>query len=303
MGFPDIDDFDPRSFRASATPAAPPRRPTAGLTTKHLLKFFQPSLWSDFSDSPSGFHGLFGALFAQLAAEETSAAAFTGKVAPAYPGFGPSTASYDENVGSTPAAKGFYAAWIGFATCKTFTWIEPYPLPPSAAGSTDRRIRRLAERENARARDEARREYDATIRSLIGYVKKRDPRWKKSPMSDPEGFRKREAERIKRELREVQEKRAKEREQQAKQWREQAWQRQRPTDLSDDNSDASDDDADSDVGEDDAESAEEEEEEEEEINDWYCAACSKAFNSQGAWDNHERSKKHKQNALRYRSSL
>ncbi|KAI7961273.1 hypothetical protein MJO28_001762 [Puccinia striiformis f. sp. tritici] len=51
------------------------------------------------------------------------------------------------------------------------------------------------------------------------------------------------------------------------------------------------------------ESVEEEEEPEAAVNNWYCAACSQDFKSQGACDNHERSKKHCQKAQRLRKQM
>lgn len=73
--------------------------------------------------------------------------------------------------------------------------------------------------------------------------------------------------------------RAKEREEHAKAYKEQEWQKAAPTYESDELSDEED----------------EVEEEEEPVDDFYCAACDKSFQSQGAWTNHEQSKKHKSN--------
>ncbi|KAH9464604.1 hypothetical protein Pst134EB_004128 [Puccinia striiformis f. sp. tritici] len=285
----DFDDFDPthlkpNSSRSSLNP---------GITSKQLLKFFDATLWKgDFSDSQTSFFTIYRNLFHQLSTEEKIARKDTTMI---YPSFGSSGSSYDQDVDGTRALKHFYSAWSNFATQKSFEWVEPHRTNQQV----DRRIKRLIEKENQRERENARREYNETIRSLISFIKKRDPRFAASAASNPEKWRAQEIQRIKRELREVAEKRAKEREDEARQFREQAWQRQKEQ-----NNESSEE-----VEDDHLEStsvAEEsvvEEEPEAAVNDWYCAACSKDFKSQGAWDNHERSKKHRQNAQRLRKQM
>ncbi|KAI9620432.1 hypothetical protein H4Q26_013644 [Puccinia striiformis f. sp. tritici PST-130] len=260
-GGDDFDDFDPthlkpNSSRSSLNP---------GITSKQLLKFFDATLWKgDFSDSQTSFFTIYRNLFHQLSTEEKIARKDTTMI---YPSFGSSGSSYDQDLEY-------------FATQKSFEWVEPHRTNQQV----DRRIKRLIEKENQRERENARREYNETIRMQPAIPKK---------------WRAQEIQRIKRELREVAEKRAKEREDEARQFREQAWQRQKEQ-----NNESSEE-----VEDDHLEStsvAEEsvvEEEPEAAVNDWYCAACSKDFKSQGAWDNHERSKKHRQNAQRLRKQM
>ncbi|EGG01894.1 uncharacterized protein MELLADRAFT_117657 [Melampsora larici-populina 98AG31] len=289
----DFENFDPTNFKFTKPSSS--RSSSPGLSTKHILKFFDSSLWKgNFDDSETSFFSIYRSLFNQISSEEMIARQDSTIV---YPSFGNSQSAYDQDIAGERALKYFYSTWSNFATQKTFEWIEPH----HASSQADRRYKRLVEKENQRVRDAARREYNETIRSLVGFVKKRDPRFARSTASNPEKWRAQEIQRIKRELREVAEKRAKEREEEAKQFREQEWQMQQgaSTDLSSDN-DTLQERNKSDEGSDDEE---EEEEEEEIVNDWYCAACGKDFNSQGAWDNHERSKKHKQNCSRLRKQL
>lgn len=282
----DDDDFDPthlkpHTSRSSLNP---------GLTTKQLLKFFDSTLWKgDFSDSETSFFTIYRNLFNQLSADEKIARKDTTIV---YPSFGTSESSYDQDLDGARALRHFYSVWGNFATQKTFDWIEPH----RTNHQVDRRVKRLIEKENQRSREAARREYNETIRSLVSFIKKRDPRFASSTACNPEKWRAQEIQRIKRELREVAERRAKERENEAQQYREQAWQRlqsdksrESESDLEHENSNVEDN--------------SEDEEPEPAISDWYCAACSKEFNSQGAWDNHERSKKHRQNAQRLRKQM
>lgn len=289
----DLENFDPTNFKFTKPSSS--RTSSPGLSTKHILKFFDSSLWKgNFDDTESSFFSIYRSLFHQISSEEMIARQDSTII---YPSFGNSESNYDQDLAGERALKYFYSTWSNFATQKTFEWIEPH----HASSQADRRYKRLVEKENQRVRDAARREYNETIRSLVGFVKKRDPRFARSTASNPEKWRAQEIQRIKRELREVAEKRAKEREEEAKQFREQEWQMQQgvSTDLSSDTDTLQERNKSGDGSEDEAE----EEEEEAAVNDWYCAACNKDFNSQGAWDNHERSKKHKQNCSRLRKQL
>lgn len=289
LNFSDYENFDPTNlnFPKASTSS---RSVNPGLTTKHILKFFDASLWKgDFSDSDTSFFTIYRTLFNKISSEEMVAREDSTIV---YPTFGKSDSSYDRDSDGERALKYFYSTWTNFATQKSFVWVEPH----QASSHSDRRYKRLVDKENQRARDASKKEYNETIRSLVGFIKKRDPRFARSAASNPEKWRAQEIQRIKRELREVAEKRAREREDEARQFREQAWQMQK--DVTVDQS------SESETAEVQAESAEgsqaevDEEQPASPVNDWYCAACGKDFNSQGAWDNHERSKKHKQNCFR-----
>ncbi|MBW0487163.1 hypothetical protein O181_026878 [Austropuccinia psidii MF-1] len=269
----ELDEFDPTHL----TPKKPRSSSHPGITVKQLLRFFDATLWNDdFSDSSTSFFTIYRNLFDQVSLEEKVARNDSVNI---FPSFGTSESSYDQDLNGSKALKHFYSIWSNFGTQKTFEWIEPHHV----SHQTDRRMKRLIEKENQRARENARKEYNETVRSLVNFIKKRDPRFISSTASNPAKWRAQEIQRIKRELREAAERRATEREHEAKQFREQSWQRTEPQ-LSDEET----------IEE--ANSAQETESEAEEVNDWYCVACKKDFNTQGAWDNHERSKKHKQNA-------
>ncbi|KAH9819963.1 hypothetical protein DFH28DRAFT_699002 [Melampsora americana] len=293
----DLQNFDPTHFNFSKPTTS--RSSNPGLSTKHILKFFDSSLWNGkFDDSETSFFSIYRSLFNQISSEEMMARHDSTII---YPSFGHSTSNYDHDLpNGERALKYFYSIWTNFATQKSFEWIEPHHTSSQA----DRRYKRLVEKENQRIRETSRREYNETIRSLVHFIKKRDPRFAQSTASNPEKWRAQEIQRIKRELREVAEKRAREREEEAKQFKEQEWQIQQgsSTELSSDpNLHPS---PETNQTDDDSEDEEDEDQEDESrVNDWYCAACGKGFNSQGAWDNHERSKKHKLNCSRLRKQL
>lgn len=153
-----------------------------GTTTEEILKFFDPSLYTRIDDSMAGMYVLAGRVFDKLASEEILAGRQQGLDKYAtyqdddpteltnvmYPKFGRSKSDYGTQV------RKFYQVWSSFSTVKTFSWKDEYRY--STAG--DRRTRRAMERENKKARDTARREYNETIRSFVSFLKKRDPRVK-----------------------------------------------------------------------------------------------------------------------------
>lgn len=130
----------------------------------------------DFSDSPSGFFATVKAFFDTLAREEELVCEWEDLDPVSYPSFGGAADDYETKV------RPFYAAWTGFATSKTYSWedLHQYSEAP------DRRIRRMMEKENKRFRDEAIHDFNNLVRSFVGFVKKRDPRFKPKKQSDEE---------------------------------------------------------------------------------------------------------------------
>lgn len=120
-----------------------------------------------FTDASNGFYGSLRSIFSTLAKEEDIACEWEGLEAIQYPDFGCANDSYEVVV------RPFYTIWMGFATKKTYSWVDAYKY----AEAPDRRIRRHMEKENKRLRDEAIREFNDAVRSLVAFVRKRDPRY------------------------------------------------------------------------------------------------------------------------------
>jgi len=120
-----------------------------------------------FSDAPNGFYGILRDTFARLASEEDSASDWGGLEAVEYPDFGYAGDNYEDVV------KPFYRVWINFTTKKSFSWRDAY----RSADAPDRATRRLIDKENKRLREEGIREFNDTVRSLVVFVRKRDPRY------------------------------------------------------------------------------------------------------------------------------
>ncbi|KAK7454544.1 hypothetical protein VKT23_011298 [Stygiomarasmius scandens] len=147
------------------------------------------------------------------------------------------------------------------------------------AEGPDRRVRRLMEKENKKAREDARRDYNDTIRSLAKFIRKRDPRYKAhlakqaESQNQPSGSSTPNYTQRKNE----QDTAAKTK------YIEQEWQK-----------------LDTRAGHDDLEWAAAEGEDPEE---WECVACGKTFRSEAAWDSHERSRKHMKEVERLRREM
>ncbi|CRG83257.1 DnaJ homolog subfamily C member 21 [Talaromyces islandicus] len=148
-------------------------RMTTSEITNLLLKF-NPRM--DFSDSPNGFFGGLMDVFDQITREEELACRWENSQPEDYPSFGHKDDSFDDVV------RPFYAVWANFSTSKSFAWKDTYKLNDAP----DRRIRRLMEKENRKLRDDAIREYNDAVRSLVAFVKKRDPRYKSNMQSEAE---------------------------------------------------------------------------------------------------------------------
>ncbi|KAF9267646.1 DnaJ-domain-containing protein [Marasmius fiardii PR-910] len=244
---------------------APPRARDRGLTVRHLTRFFDASVWDGFGDIDDGFYAIYRNLFARLKAEEVLVDGDT-----TLPSFGFSTWSW------TPAAKGeedtaartFYNVWANFSTAKDFAWKDQWNLTEAPT----RQVRRLMEKDNKKARDDARREYNDTIRSLAKFLRKRDPRYKDhlARQNQPSGTS----------TPNTNASRKKANQQPLEAYVEQDWQkidtRNQHVDL---------------------EWAVVEGEDPEE---WECVVCGKTFRSEAAWDSHERSKKHLKEVERLR---
>ncbi|EUC39960.1 hypothetical protein COCMIDRAFT_10060 [Bipolaris oryzae ATCC 44560] len=210
----------------------------------------------DFSDLPNGFFGFVRETFEQLAHEEEYAADYEDINIPNYPSFGHKEDTYDGVV------RDFYAAWNGFATAKNFAWLDMYQL----SHAPDRRTRRLMEKENQKLRDDGRREFNDAVRTLVAFVRKRDPRFTPNSQTDEDKAK------AQRDARKAQAARARAAQIAKMEEEVQAvpeWATARPDDELD-----------------------EESEEEIEEEHYECVACNKTFKSERQYDAHEKSKKH-----------
>ncbi len=154
-----------------------------GTSVQDLLKFFDPSLYSIYDSSPAGYYGIINKIFDQLMKEEIEAGKQEG-----LKGFDFYETSKEyihdcdfylykfgnENSEWNEVVRKFYSTWGDFQSVKNFNWFDEYRY----SEAPDRRVRRAMEKENKKLRDDARKEYNETVRSFVYFIKKRDPRVK-----------------------------------------------------------------------------------------------------------------------------
>ena len=131
------------------------------VNVEDLWAYFNVSCYSGYDESPKGFYTVYGAIFDAMVAQEDNASEHLTDAPP----FGVSS--------SAPAdVNHFYAYWLNFITCLSFSWEDEYnPLD-----APNRQVRRAIEKENKKARETGRKKYIDIVRALVAYVKKRDPR-------------------------------------------------------------------------------------------------------------------------------
>ncbi|KAF0485589.1 DnaJ-domain-containing protein [Gigaspora margarita] len=155
----------------------------AGIRTKDLMKYFNVGCFNGFDDNTKGFYTVYRSIFEQLATEEEEIYTrdqYDDSDFFPYPSFGDSTTSPekdDPKYGNL--IKFFYQSWMNFSTRKKFAWFDKYRL----SEAPDRRAKKLMEAENEKSRNSARKEYNETVRSLVEFVQKRDPRYKAYKMA------------------------------------------------------------------------------------------------------------------------
>ena len=135
----------------------------------------------------------------------------------------------------------------------------------------DRRTRRLMEKENQKFSDDGKREFNDAVRTLIAFVRKRDPRYTPNTQTDEDKAK------AQRDARKAQAARARAAQIAKLEQETQAvpdWATARPADELEEGS-----------------------EEEIEEEHYECVACNKTFKSERQWEAHEKSKKH-QKAIR-----
>ncbi|KAI1105385.1 DnaJ-domain-containing protein [Jackrogersella minutella] len=126
-------------------------------------------------DSPGSFFTILQDTFDRIAQGEIAAADWDEQAPVQYPPFG--TSKDDDRL-----AKAFYSRWSDFSTSLNFSWKDRWRL----SDAPDRRVRRLREKENKKFREDGVREFNDAVRSLVAFVRKRDPRCVSNTQSEAE---------------------------------------------------------------------------------------------------------------------
>ncbi|CCJ29789.1 unnamed protein product [Pneumocystis jirovecii] len=142
-------------------------------TSEELMQFFDPIIFKKMDDSSKGFYTRIRDLFEKLASEELAVAKQQGINVKKKPSFGNSRSPYE------PIVRDFYAEWSCFSTEKSFSWVDQYKYD-----SSERKIKRIVEKENNKLRKFAIKEFNDTVKSLVSFIKKRDIRIKFEKVSE-----------------------------------------------------------------------------------------------------------------------
>jgi DnaJ family protein A protein 5 len=104
---------------------------------------------------------VYGEVFSEINKKEQE----LGESPQEWPVFGNSTTPWED-------VALFYRHWTNYVTALSFGWSEKYHV----TSQINRRVRRLMDKENKKDRGGAKKEFIDSIRKLVDFVKKRDPR-------------------------------------------------------------------------------------------------------------------------------
>lgn len=238
----------------------------------NLMKYFSASVYCSYGDDEQGFYAVYANVFRIIAEED---AEFATDKDLEVPEFGTSSSDYEEVV------QPFYAYWQSYSTPKSYVWLDKYDL----RDAPNRRVQRLMEKDNKKIRDAAKKERNEEVRALVKFVRKRDKRVKAylELLKEKDEERKKITEQKRLEA-------LREREKMFEEYKEESWASLSglEEDLAQMNAQL-----DSVFGKDNAATDSQSEDEEDE--QYYCVACDKAFKTEKALVNHEKSRKHKDN--------
>lgn len=251
-------------------------------TRINLFKHFSTSCFDGFTDRDGGFFAVYGDLFQAINQEEAEWEDADDEHVD-LPPFGSSNAEWAD-------VANFYRHWLDFCSRKAFGFADKW----NPRDATSRPVRRAMEQENKKARQAAKKEFNAEVRQLVKFVQKRDPRvaaHQKQQLKESQEKAHRES--AKKEERKAAEAHAKQqRKEAARQEEQERWEQNRAQRE-----------ARRARGEVVSEDEASEDEEEEERVEWYCEVCRKSFKSEKAFDQHCKSKKHLQMVAQLRRQL
>ncbi|CAD5212247.1 unnamed protein product [Bursaphelenchus okinawaensis] len=228
----------------------------------NLYPFFQ-KCFNGYEDDEDGFYSVYRQLFDKLAAEEYPY--IEEDEEHEFPSFGYANSDYDQVVGP------FYGFWSSFSTLRSFAWLDKYDLRQA----NDRYTIKCMDKENKKLRDVGKKQRNDDIRELVAYIRKRDKRVQRY-RAELEERKQKEFERVeaerKRQIRENWEKlKDEEVAEMSKEHLEDLEKLENELDEQFGALDCDDDDA-----------------------SFYCIVCEKKFKTKKSFQNHEKSKKHKQ---------
>lgn len=249
-----------------------------------LFQYFSTTCFKGYGDDEKGFYTIYRNVFEKLAVEDIEFAKER-DLDEEIPGFGDSQSSYKEIVHK------FYAYWQSYNTKRSFAWLDPYDI----RDAPNRRVARLIEKENKKVRDKAKKERNEQVRNLVAFIRKRDKRVQAHIIKL--------SEHAKENLKKVEERRRQqllERQKQLKEHKVSEWSTSSNIEAELKNIEAN---LDQEFGEDLSSEGDMDDENTIDDNSLYCVACNKVFKTDKAFENHENSKRHKDNIAMIKLSM
>ena len=158
---------------------------TADVMLFNVAPYMHPGCFSSYSDGKGGFYQTYQYVFHHIVSCERKQ---TETIIELPTNFGNSTTSWE-------VLSVFYKSWECFSSALNFAWEDTYNAREDAPS---RRVRRLMEEENNKARKAAKKVYKNDILQLVAFVKKRDSRYK-AHLEEQERLKKEREERQKEE--------------------------------------------------------------------------------------------------------
>lgn len=250
-----------------------------------LTPYFTASCYKGYGDGEKGFYATYRDVFIKIAVEEMEFSEDEMDI----PNFGKSNSSYYNTVHD------FYAFWQSFSTKKTYSWLKAFDINMAP----NRRVLRLIEKENKRIRDKAKKEYNDTVKNLVEFVRKRDKRVQNQAL-----VIKQEKQENALKLKERRRQQMIDRKKEMEACQENEWSKfsNLEKELKDIEASVAKEFGDEDSSYDEK-STDDSEDEYEESSHLFCIACNKLFKTEKAFQNHENSKKHKENVTAMKEQM
>lgn len=243
-----------------------------------VFAYFTTSCFNGYTDGPDGFYSVYRKVFEQITEEDIKYMDEKEEF-DEIPSFGRSDSD-------SATVKAFYDHWMSYCTKKSYVWLDPFDIQE---GRGDRRLLKIIEKENKKVRQKARKERNEEVRNLVAFVRKRDKRvqaLRKEQEAKTLQNRKKQEELSK--LKRLEQQKLHTSQTQAD------W-------LKFDNVKSELEDIERQLAEEFGESSSNSEEED--LNNLYCVACNKIFKTPKAFENHELSKKHRENVEKLRVAM
>ena len=136
----------------------------------NIWEFFSPSCYKGYEEEDDkNFYKIYRQVFERIKQSEKQAYQYENEIEEEFrrfEGFGDSKTGLDKVLR-------FYEDWDNMTTYKSFVWKEEWDTKQAP----NRWVRREMEKQNKKERQKERKFYIKTVKDLISYLKKRDPRY------------------------------------------------------------------------------------------------------------------------------